>query len=58
MKGNFYKKTSRYGGYTRAELWCYGSKSKIRKTVKTDDSRTYRRYRKNAMRKDLESTGP
>ena len=58
MKGNFYKKITRYYGYARAELWCFGGKSKVRKIIKTNDSRRYRRYRKNTMLKDLESTGP
>ena len=58
MKGNFYKKITRYYGIARGELWCFGGKSKVRKKIKTNDSRRYRRYRKNNTRKDLDSADP
>jgi hypothetical protein len=56
MKGNFYKKITRYYGYGRADLWWCGRKT--RKIIKTNDARRYRRFRKKDMLKDLNSTDP
>lgn len=51
MKGNFYKKITRYYGYARCDLWCF--RGKTRKIIKTNDARRYRRYRKTTMLKDM-----
>lgn len=46
MKGNQYKKTSPYSGWTRYELWSYGNRRGLRKRIKTWENKKYRRLTK------------
>ena len=47
MKGNYHKKTSPFGGWTRYELWSYGNRRGLRKRIKTWENRKYRRTQRN-----------
>ena len=53
VKGCWYKKITRFYGWTRCELWSCGGKSKVRKLIKTNDARRYRRFTKRELKKDV-----
>ena len=50
MKGNYYKKITRFYGYARGDLWdynrCRRGKSKVRRLIKNSEHKRYRQFNK------------